>query len=114
MRLAPVSMDAAMKVNIAGLGKASAVLTGTKLVVNGTFEGLLSPATTAQVRRGSLTGVRGPAILDLKVTPAISGSVTGTFNLDANQLESLRKGCLYIQIASEKAPDGNLWGWLLQ
>jgi CHRD domain len=113
VRLTPVSMDAAMKVNIAGMGKASAVLTGTKLAVNGTFEGLLSPATIAQIRRGSLTGVRGPAILDLKVTPSSSGSVTGTFDLDANVLESLRKGRLYIEIASEKAPDGNLWGWLL-
>jgi hypothetical protein len=106
-------MDAAMKVNIMGLGRALAVLTGTKLAVNGSFEGLLSPATTAQIRRGSLTGVRGPAILDLKVTRAPSGTVTGAFDLDANQLESLRKGRLYIQIASEKAPDGNLWGWLL-
>jgi len=113
VRLSPVSMDAAMKVNIAGIGHASALLTGTKLTVNGTFEGLLSPATTAQIRRGSLSGVRGPAILDLKIRPAISGSVTGVFNLDQNQLEGLRKGQLYIQIASEKAPDGNLWGWLL-
>jgi len=103
-----------MKVNIAGLGKATAILTGTKLAINGTFDGLLSPATTAQIRRGSLSGVRGPAILDLKITPATSGSVTGAFSLDANQLESLRKGQLYIQIASEKAPDGNLWGWLLK
>ena len=102
-----------MKVNIAGMGRASAVLTGRKLAVNGTFEGLLSPATSAQIRRGSLTGVRGPSILDLKVSPAVSGSVSGAFDLDANQLESLRKGQLYIQIASEKAPDGNLWGWLL-
>jgi hypothetical protein len=102
-----------MKVTIAGMGRASAVLTGTKLSVSGTFEGLLSPATMAQIRRGSLTGVRGPAILDLKVTPAPSGSVTGAFDLDANQLEGLRKGQLYIQVASEKAPDGNLWGWLL-
>jgi CHRD domain len=106
-------MDAAMKVNIAGLGKASAVLTGTQLAVTGTFEGMLSPATTAQIRRGTLTGVRGPAILDLKVTSAPGGSVSGAFDLDANQLESLRKGLLYIQIASEKAPEGNLWGWLL-
>jgi len=113
VRLTPVSMDASMKVTIAGMGRASAVLTGTKLEVKGTFEGLLSPATTAQIRRGSLTGIRGPAILDLKITPAISGSVTGAFDLDANQLEGLRKGRLYIQIASEKAPDGNLWGWLL-
>jgi hypothetical protein len=106
-------MDASMKVNIAGRGSASAVLTGTKLAISGTFEGLISPATTAQIRRGSVTGVRGPAILDLKVTPAITGTVSGAFDLDANVLESLRKGRLYVQIASEKAPDGNLWGWLL-
>lgn len=102
-----------MKVTIAGLGKASAVLTNTRLTVTGTFEGLLSPATTAQIRRGSLTGVRGPAILDLKIAPATSGSLNGDFDLDPDQLESLRKGRLYIQIASQKAPDGNLWGWLL-
>jgi hypothetical protein len=113
VRLTPVSMDAAMKVNIAGSGSASAVLAGARLSVNGTFDGLLSPATTAQIRRGSMTGVRGPAILDLKVSPATSGTVGGAFDLNPDQVESLRKGRLYIQIASEKAPDGNLWGWLL-
>ena len=35
-------------------------------------------------------------------------------NLTAEQVESLRKGKLYIQIDSEKASDGNLWGWLLR
>jgi hypothetical protein len=106
-------MDAAMKVNIAGSGQASATLTGTKLSVSGTFEGLLSPATTAQIRRGSATGVRGPVIFDLTTSAANSGSLSGTFELTADQTESLRKGRLYIQIASEKAPDGNLWGWML-
>lgn len=106
-------MDAAMKVNIAGSGSATAVLTGTKLNIAGTFDGLLSPATTAQIHRGSATGVRGPAILDLKISTAIAGTVTGAFDLSADQLESLRKGRLYIQIASERAPEGNLWGWLL-
>jgi hypothetical protein len=113
VRLSPVSMDTAMKVNIAGSGNATAVLTGNKLTLIGSFEGLLSPATTAQIRRGSATGVRGPVILDLKVSPATNGEVSGTFDLTADQVDSLRKGRLYIQIASEKAPDGNLWGWLL-
>jgi hypothetical protein len=27
-------------------------------------------------------------------------------------VEGLRKGKFYIQIHSEKAPDGILWGWL--
>jgi len=113
VRLTPVSMDAAMKVDIAGSGSATAMLTGAALVVNGTFDGLLSPATTAQIRRGSVTGVRGPAVLDLTVSRATNGTVSGKFGLTPDQVESLRKGRLYIQIGSEKAPDGNLWGWLL-
>lgn len=113
VRLTPVSMDAAMKVNIAGSGAALAILTGTKLSVNGTFDGLLSPATTAQMHCGSATGVRGPVILDLTVSPATNGTVGGAFDLTPDQVDSLRKGRLYIQIASQKAPDGNLWGWLL-
>jgi hypothetical protein len=113
VRLTPVSMDTAMKVNIAGSGTASAILIDDKLSINGTFDGLLSPATTAQIHRGSATGVRGPVILDLTVSPATSGTVSGTFDLTPDQVDSLRKGRLYIQIASQKAPDGNLWGWLL-
>lgn len=114
LRLTPVSMDAAMKVNIAGSGSGSALLTGNRLTVTGTFGGLLSPATTAQVHRGSATGVRGPVIFDLTVSRAVAGTLTGSVDLTASQEEDLRKGRLYIQIASEKAPDGNLWGWLLK
>jgi len=114
LRLTPVSMDTAMKVNIEGSGKGAAVLTGNKLTINATFEGMLGPATSAQLHRGSATGVRGPVILDLKISPAPGGEVTGTFDLTPDQLEGLRKGQLYVQIASAKAPDGNLWGWLLK
>jgi len=119
LRLTPVSMDAAMKVNIAGMGSGSATLAGNKLNIQATFDGLLSPVTNAQIHRGSATGVRGPAILDLTVSRTESasgenaGSISGAFELTAEQVESLRKGRFYVQIASEKAPDGNLWGWLL-
>jgi hypothetical protein len=112
-RLSPVSMDASMRANIAGLGTASAVLTGTKLTVSGSFDGLRSPATIAQLREGRGTGVRGPVAFDLTVTKATSGTIEGTFDLNPEQLENLRKNRLYIQIHSEKAPDGNLWGWLM-
>ncbi len=73
-----------------------------------------SPATLAQVREGPATGVRGPAIGDLTVSHALRGDITGTINLTAEQTEGLRKGKLYVQIDSEKASDGNLWGWLLK
>ena len=60
------------------------------------------------------TGVRGPAILDLTVPHQTSGAVSASIDLTPQQIESLKKGKLYIQIDSEKAPDGNLWGWLLR
>jgi CHRD domain len=113
-RLAPVAMDATMRANVAGIGNATATLTGNKLTISGTFEGLRTPATTANLRLSRVAGVRGPAVLDLTVTPATAGNVSGTFDLSADQVEALKKGRFYIQIQSEKAPDGNLWGWLMR
>jgi hypothetical protein len=112
-RLSPVPMDAAMRTTVAGLGSATATLQGTKLTVTGSFDGLKSPATLAQIHTSVAAGVRGPAILDLTVSKATGGMVNGSADLTPEQAASLRKGQLYIQIHSEKAPDGNLWGWLL-
>lgn len=112
-RLSPVAMDVGMKANITGDGSATATLAGRKLTVTGTFEGLKTNATLAQIRRGSAMGVRGPVVLDLTVAKATSGQLSGTFDLTEEQAEALTKGKLYIQIHSEKAPDGNLWGWFL-
>lgn len=112
-RLTPVPIDAAMRSTISGMGSAKATLNGSTLTIEGTFEGLRTPATIAQIHRGPVTGVRGAAVLDLTISKATSGSIEGSFSLTPEQIESLRKGRLYIQIHSEKAPDGNLWGWLL-
>ena len=43
----------------------------------------------------------------------VAGKVTGQIKLDPSQVAALRGGRLYIQIDSEKAPTGHLWGWLL-
>jgi hypothetical protein len=112
-RLSPVAMDATMRTTIAGSGSVSAELTGSRLTITGSFEGLRSAATVAQVRRSPVTGVRGPAVFDLTLTKAVTGAIEGSFDLTPDQIESLRKGRLYIQLHSEKAPDGNVWGWLL-
>jgi hypothetical protein len=87
---------------------------GTKLTVNGTFEGLKTPATVARLHGAVMAGVRGPAIQDLTISKAVSGTITGTVDLTTPQLENLRKGGLYVQIHSEKAPEGALWGWLIK
>ena len=114
VRLTAVPMDVGMRDTVAGSGSASAVLAGTKLAIAGTFEGLRSPATAAQLYRGLAKGVRGPALADLTVSRATNGTVAGSLDLTPVQLQSLRRGQLYIQISSEKAPDGNLWGWILR
>jgi hypothetical protein len=103
-----------MRSTVAGRGSATAVLTGTKLTVTGTFEGLLSPATSAHVHRGAAMGVRGASFAELVVDKAQKGSVSGSVDLTPEQIRGLESGQLYIQIASEKAPDGNLWGWFVR
>ena len=114
-RLAPVPIDVSMQATIAGSGSVSAVLTGTTLAVTGAFEGLKSPATIAQIHKSPVRGVRGPNVLDLTVTrtDASSGTIAGAFDLTPIQIADLEKGRLYVQLHSEKAADGNLWGWLM-
>jgi CHRD domain len=113
-RLTPVAHDASMIAIVAGSGSATARLDGSKLMVHGSFEGLPSIATVAHVQQGSATGVRGSKLFDLDVTKATSGQFSGAFRLTPEQVESLQKGKWYVQIYSEKAPDGNLWGWFLK
>jgi hypothetical protein len=114
-RLSPVPINISMMATIAGSGSLSATLTGKHLAIQGTFEGLRSPATTVQIHRAP-KGIPGPAILDLTltVTKAEKGAVSGTLELTPDQIADLRSGRLYVQIQSERAPDGNLWGWLLK
>ena len=49
---------------------------------------------------------------DLAATSGTSGTITGSIELTKAQVDDLAAGRLYIQLHSEKAPDGNLWGWL--
>jgi hypothetical protein len=111
-RLSPVPIDVTMMSRIAGSGSLTAVLAGKTLTLSGTFEGLRSPATTAQIRRAP-KGIRGPAILDLTVSKAEKGTVNGSFELTPDQIADLKSERWYVQIQSERAPEGNLWGWLL-
>jgi hypothetical protein len=112
-RLSPVPIDVSMQSIIAGSGSLTAKLSGKQLVISGTFEGLRSPATTAQIHRGP-KGIPGPAILDIDVTKSLKGTVSGSIELTPEQITDLRSERLYVQIQSERAPKGNLWGWLLQ
>jgi hypothetical protein len=112
-RLSTVPVDFANRAGKTGAGTATAVLTGNKLSVSGTFQGLSSPATSARVHIGG-KGIGGPELFDLTATKAPEGTINGSFDLSKAQVENLQAGHLYIQLQSQKAPEGNLRGWLLK
>ena len=113
-RLTPLPLDFVNREQIRGSGSGSAVLEGRRLTVSGSFSGLLGPATVAHLHLGPALGIRGGPVLDLEVEQSAAGSFSGEFDLTEDQLRALRDGRLYIQIHSEIAPGGNLWGWLLE
>jgi hypothetical protein len=113
-RLAPVPVDGKSRPTTGGFGNVTATLAGTKLTVSGTYNDFVSPATIAQLHQSKVIGVRGPVAFDLTITKGTSGSISGTFDLNPQQVEAAKKGLFYVQIHSEKAPEGNVWGWLLK
>jgi len=82
-------------------------------VIDAAYEGLTGVATSANIRRGP-KGIPGPVVFDLSVPAASSGKITATFDLTPEQLTDLRAGRLYLQIHSERAPDGSIRGWILK
>lgn len=111
-RLSTVPIDVAMQTTIAGRGNVTASLVGTTLTIAGEFADLKTRATTAKIHVAP-KGIRGPALLDLAATRDVRGTIAGTFELTPQQIADLKGGRFYIQLHSEKAPEGNLWGWLL-
>jgi hypothetical protein len=112
-RLSVVPIDIGMQATVAGQGAVTATLSGNKLTVNGTAQGLRSPATVAHIHRG-MPGIPGPAILDLTVSKTTTPTISGTVELSPSMIDDLKNGQLYVQLNSERAPDGNLRGWLTQ
>ena len=111
-RLSPVPIDVSMQSTVAGSGSVTATLEGSTLTINGKYDGLKTPATVARVHR-AFRGTRGPSFAELKVSGGTSGTMTGQLALTKDQIGELGKSLFYVQLHSEKAPDGNLWGWLL-
>ena len=112
-RLSVVPLTVDMQANVAGLGQVTATLAGNRLTVTGDASGLKSPATTIAIHRGP-KGIPGPAILQLTVTKATNATISGSLDLNAQQVADLRGEQLYVQLNSERAPEGNLRGWLLK
>jgi hypothetical protein len=111
-RLSPVPVSA-YNANVVGSGSVTATLTGTKLTISGNYDGLASPATIAKVFKSTKPGIRGDALFDLRVSGGTSGTINGQFDLTAAQVQELAASRYYVQLHSEKAAEGNLWGWLM-
>ena len=111
-RLSLMPLDIAMQNVMAGSGMATATLKGGTLTIAGTFSGLKTPATVARLHRSAKPGMRGAPIADLTVSGETSGTISGSIELTKEQIGDLAAARFYVQLHSQKAPDGNLWGWL--
>jgi hypothetical protein len=112
-RLSPSPLTDGTRINVTGEGEAHASLDGNTLTVSGEFHGLASGATTAELYDGLGIGILGPKAFDLTAAPSMAGILSGSVTLTAKQANALRGGHFYVQVNSQKAPDGNLTGWLL-
>lgn len=113
-RLSAVPADARTRATLAGSGSATATLDGDSVSILGSFDGLLSNATTAELHTAVAAGVRGPKIADLTVEKATTGKITGMVKLTEAQMVNVEHNGLYLELHSEKAPDGVLWGWFIK
>jgi CHRD domain len=111
-RLSPGPRLVGTRAASSGGGSFTATMEGNKLTLKGSYHGLLAVPTGAHLFMGSLPGVRGPLVADLTVSPATTGMLSGVVELNSKELAALYKGGLYVEIDSDKAPDGDMWGWL--
>jgi hypothetical protein len=111
--LDPAPFDASNRAAVINsIGDASATLDGGTLTVRGNFSNFASPATGGSLRIGLAKGVPGDAIGALSVDHATTGHFSGSIKLTGEQIAALKRQALYVRIDSEKAPDGNVQGWL--
>lgn len=96
----------------AGDGSATAEVAGRRIRIQGSVTGLGSPVSRVQLRTGAEVGVPGEAVVaELPVTAA--GAFSGEIPASAANAALLRGQRLYVQVNTEAAPEGALWGWLM-
>ena len=98
-------VESANASKITGSGSVTATLDGSRLTITGTFQGMKSAATVAQLHMGA-RGVRGPVEFDLQIDKSPNGKINGVITLTKVQIDTLRRGWYYVQIHAEQAPEG--------
>jgi hypothetical protein len=112
-RLSAVPITAATASTTLGSGSVTGTLHGNVLTIKGIFDGLNSPATAARVHLAR-PGMRGLGVYDLTIAKASSGAIEGSITLTADDVDHLKRGWMYVQIQTEKNPEGHLRGWLMK
>lgn len=110
--LSLVPVDAVTARRTAGTGTIRGTLTGTELVLAGSFDGMKSAATEAHLHRAP-KGRRGPPVVTVPIPNQTGGTVDARLTLTDELVRALRAGDLYLQIHTEDNPDGEIRGWLL-
>ena len=110
--LDPVSYDNSTRTSVEGDGKVTATLTGDRLTLSGSFDGLSSNATLAHLGVAQIKGAPTESFFaDLTVTKAVAGTFSGTVTLSAEQARALNASALFIRLDTVKGAAGSLWGW---
>jgi len=76
---------------------------------------MLSVGQTATVNITLKVAALGEVVTVTTEAPTVETTRTEISNvINTQQIQNLRKGGIYVQIHSEKAPEGVLWGWLIR
>lgn len=110
-RLSPMPVSPQTVTTITGNGEVILTLSGTTLVVTGTFSGMSSAATVAHLHNGP-PAQPGPVVHTLEVSAVPAGDITATLELTPEQVTALKQNALYVQIHSANNPSGELRGWI--
>ena len=111
-RLSVLPVDFVTLPTMSGSGKAHATLAGNTLSIEGQFEGLSSPATTAHIHQAP-PALRGLVAFTIEVDETTSGEFRGTLVLIDTQIQALQRSEYYVQIHTENNTDGEIRGWLM-
>jgi hypothetical protein len=97
-----------------GDGDVTATLGTRTLSISGDYKALASPVTKVRLLTGTAPGVpSGTPMAELKAAGGTAGAVSGQLLLTPAQINLLKAGRIYIQVETEAAPGGALWGWLM-
>jgi len=106
------------RASMSGRGMVSATLADNTLTIEGTFEGLKSPATGVAVFAGE-TGqmgvdqVKTATNIGTIAAADVSGSFSGTVELTDEQIALLNGNGIFVVVQTEANPGGEIRGWLV-